>query len=155
MNEYHLPKLAQAVERKSARDKLMRDLTTVREEIQAKAQHVQALKAALEKEAKDVERLESMSLQNLIQSMLGNKAERLEKEQLEEITARIKYETAAQLLEIMRSEEQGLLSRIEPLSEADAALEALLIESSQPSADADKDAADTESRWAALQNLLK
>lgn len=129
----------------------MRELLSLRSEIEERAQQLESLELELQKEAKDVEKLESFSLQNLIQTFLGKKEKQLEKEQLEELSARLKYETAVQLLDILRSEEQGLLNRIEPLSSDDAALEELL----NPLSDKLAETEQLASKWEALQKFLK
>ena len=118
--------LAQVIERKAKRSRLARELAAVRAEIEAQTEQVELLEQAVSKETADVERLESMSLQNLIQTVLGKKGERLEKEQLEALTARINHQTAVHLLEIMRSEEADLQTRLEPQTADDIALEKLL-----------------------------
>ncbi|MFT5194828.1 MAG: hypothetical protein ACI9EW_004134 [Cellvibrionaceae bacterium] len=151
MSKQQPTKLEQAVERKFRRDKIKLGLRDVRIEMKAKAAQVQTLEAELRKEALDVERLKSLTLQNLIQTIMGTKEDQLKKEQFEEIAARIKYETAVQLLDIMRSEEQELLNRLQPLNEMDDALETFLLEKT---GETDEDeAGHIESKKQALQNF--
>ena len=54
---------------------------------------------ALAKEEADVDALEGMSLQAILQTVLGRKEERLEQERREAVAARLKYQDACRALE--------------------------------------------------------
>lgn len=62
------------------------------------------LKALLEKEEVDVQKLEGKSLTNIFYSVLGNLDEKLQKEQQEALAAKLKYDQAVQELEYIKNE---------------------------------------------------
>lgn len=72
------------------------DLLAQREEVRARKQ---ALADALAEEERDVEALEGMSLQAIVQTVLGRKEERLEEERREAVAARVRYQDACRALE--------------------------------------------------------
>lgn len=62
------------------------------------------LKELLEKEKKDVDKLEGMSLVNLFYSILGTKEERLDKERQEYLAAKLKYDQCRDELDALEKE---------------------------------------------------
>ena len=59
----------------------------------------EVLSQVLEKEEADVDALEGMSLQAVLQTVLGRKEERLERERREAVAARLRYQDACRALE--------------------------------------------------------
>lgn len=74
-------------------------LKELRDQSQALDSKVSELKTLLEKEDKDVIKLENKSLAQLFYSFLGNLDERLEKERREVLAAKLKYDQAVSELE--------------------------------------------------------
>jgi len=65
-------------------------------------------KQILEKEKIDVEKLEKLSLQSILQSFLGSKSEKMEKERLELLAAETQYGEIRSRIENVRSETEIL-----------------------------------------------
>ncbi len=85
-------------------------LQELRNEKQSLEQKVRQLKAALDKENYDVEKLEKRSLSKFFYSVLGNFQQRLEKEQSEALAAKLKYDEAAHDLEEINHKISALVS---------------------------------------------
>ena len=87
------------------RERLSREdrLRARREDLSRQAEELRERKAALgevlAKEEADVDALEGMSLQAILQTVLGRKEERLEQERREAVAARLKYQDACRALE--------------------------------------------------------
>jgi chromosome segregation ATPase len=71
------------------------------------------LKAALDKEDVDVEKLEGKSLAHIFHIVLGNLDEHLEKERREALTARLKYDLAIRDLENVNLQIEKLVSEMQ------------------------------------------
>ena len=82
------------------RERLSREdrLRARREDLSRQAEELRERKAALgevlAKEEADVDALEGMSLQAILQTVLGRKEERLEQERREAVAARLRYQDA-------------------------------------------------------------
>ncbi|MDV2683727.1 hypothetical protein RYX56_04970 [Alkalihalophilus lindianensis] len=72
--------------------------------IKDEGQKVDQLKKQLKKEREDVERLEGISLSNLIYTITGRKLEKLDKEQQELAAAQLKYDEAIHTIKDLGSE---------------------------------------------------
>ena len=87
------------------RERLSREdrLRARREDLSRQAEELRERKAALgevlAKEEADVDALEGMSLQAILQTVLGRKEERLEQERREAVAARLRYQDACRALE--------------------------------------------------------
>lgn len=89
------------------------------EEIQKLQFKLEEAAHRLKKEEKDVDRLEKVSLQNFVVTLLGKKLERMEKEKQELVEARISYDEARQSLDECRREIEQLQARLAPLKGVD------------------------------------
>ena len=143
MSDNYPTELIKAVERKLQRDKIIRKLDAVQSEIDVEKVRFEQITANLAQETADVEALQKMSLTSIAQTIIGKKAERLEKEQAEQMAAQIKYQTTFHLLEIMQAEKTGLNEELKYYDGADKKLAELL-------ADKPKAANDTLIRHAEM-----
>ena len=89
--ERELEELREALSREDRLRARQEDLSRQREELRGRRE---ALGAALAREEADVDALEGMSLQALLQTVLGKREERLEAERREALAARLKYQDA-------------------------------------------------------------
>lgn len=87
-------------------DAMLKELIKQKWELQGK---IAGLKAALDKEDIDVDKLEGKSLAHMFHSILGNLDEKLQKEQQEALAARLKYDQALR-------EQEGLDNEISKLT---------------------------------------
>ncbi|MGG6313830.1 hypothetical protein [Paenibacillus macerans] len=75
-------------------EKLDRRLKDLRQELTGLKEERQRWQVKLAAEEEDVRKLSAMSLSNLLATLLGNKAEKLEREQREVLEAKVKYDAA-------------------------------------------------------------
>lgn len=99
----HYDKELQALQQKLSRKKhlqaLLNELHTQRTALEAK---VSNLKAIMEKEQSDVERLEGRGLTALFYGIVGKKEEKLDEQRREAVTARAKYDVAMQEMDLVQ-----------------------------------------------------
>ncbi len=134
-------RLAKAIEDKRLKSKLEGDLRVVETELGATAVRLKALKTQLDQEKVDVERLERTSLTTLFYQVLGSREEQLEKERQELLAAQLRYHQTQHQLEALEYDLDHLGRRLEALTGAEQAYQAVLAEkerfilaSSQPAA---------------------
>ena len=94
-----LQALQQKLSRKKHLQALLNELHTQRVELEAK---VSNLKAIMEKEQSDVERLEGRGLTALFYGIVGKKEEKLDEQRREAVTARAKYDVAMQEMDLVQ-----------------------------------------------------
>lgn len=87
--------------------------TDLREQVRQAREHKQALALALSKEEQDVKALEGLSLQALIQTILGRKEEQLEQERREALAARVHYQEAARMVEDLTARRDRAAQKLE------------------------------------------
>ena len=85
------------------------------------------LKRNLEKEYKDVEKLEKLSFTHIIASIMKNKDEKVEKEQQEYLMARIKYDEFISKVELLKENIQSIKDRLSSLRYCENEYKALII----------------------------
>ncbi len=91
-------------------------LLSLGEEERSLAAREYELKAVFSKESADVERLERTTVTSVLYSLLGKKCEKLEAEQREAASARLKYDATMRQLGDCRDRIAGLRAEIEALS---------------------------------------
>lgn len=121
-------RLAEAADRYARFEKLNRQSARLREEYRAAADRAARLKAALAKEERDVERLESGSLWALLSSLLADRAERLDRERQEAAEALVRFEEARQHAEQLRQDLEAAEAEAASLAGAEATYRDLLAE---------------------------
>lgn len=70
----------------------------------------------LDEEEQDVERLTGMTLSNLVYSMLGKKEDKLEREQLEVIEAKVRYDEAIRTVKDIKDQIHGVQHELSQVS---------------------------------------
>ncbi|MBP2018995.1 putative nucleic acid-binding Zn-ribbon protein [Symbiobacterium terraclitae] len=124
-------RLAEAADRYARLEKLNRQAARLRKEYEAAVGQAERLKAALAKEQRDVERLESGSLWALLTTMFADRTERLDRERQEAAEALVRYEEARQHAEQLRRDLQTAEREAANLAGADTAYRELLAEKEQ------------------------
>jgi hypothetical protein len=110
------------------RARLERMLAGAREERGALEHRLAKLAGALDKEQKDVDRLQGKGLAALFHAMLGSKEERLDIEKQELLAARLAHEETAAELARIAEREAAMLAEIAALEGAEKARAELLAE---------------------------
>jgi hypothetical protein len=110
------------------RAKLERTLAATREERETLELGLATLAGALDKEQKDVDRLEGKGLAALFHAMLGSKEERLDTERQELLAARLAHEQAAAELARIAEREAATIAEMAALEGAEQARAELLAE---------------------------
>lgn len=82
----------------------------------------------LNKERKDVEKLENLSLSNFIQTIIGKKDEKLEKEKSEFLSAKLKYDTADAEVKRLDKEIERVNARISEIGDLNNEYQSLIKE---------------------------
>jgi DNA repair exonuclease SbcCD ATPase subunit len=84
--------------------------------------------AQLQKEEKDVEKLEGLSLSGLFYTFLGKKLEQLDKEKQEALAVKLKYDEATETLEDLNKEIEEIEAQWKTVQNADSVYEEILKE---------------------------
>ena len=91
---------------------LEKKMSTLQKELQSARDEVSKLLRQYEQERGDVERLKKESLSSFLLKLVGKYEDKLEREQQEEITAKLAYDRAAMRLEELTQEQDSLKQRI-------------------------------------------
>ena len=78
------------------------------EELRKKEMEIRVLRSLLDKEKKDVDKLEGWTTASIFASIMGNKYYKLDKEKEEYLLAKLKYEDASESIEKLKKEIEGL-----------------------------------------------
>ncbi len=105
---------------------LNKRLDEIKAEIAQQELRVQDLYEQRNKEAGDVENLESLSLVGLFYTVLGSKEQQLEKERQEALRAQLTYDEARRSLELLRSDLINVQNRLKAIGEVETTFEAKL-----------------------------
>jgi hypothetical protein len=118
--------LTSARERLRRRDQLRTRLMRVEEDLWAERKRLEPLKAAMNREASDVRRLEGLGLTALFYTVLGSKEQQLEKERQEALAAKLKHDEAAFAVAALADEEQRCRTELDGLADAETRYQELL-----------------------------
>jgi len=121
-------RLQKARAEKDLAEQLKRKLKSARESLEQAKVRARELEKTLKKEKRDVEKLEGLSLTGLFASLLGTKAERMDKERQEYLAAELKYETALDTVKALEKEINSLEEQLLPVAKAGDKYEAILRE---------------------------
>jgi hypothetical protein len=131
--------LSELRENLGTREKLRKDLGRVKLSLEEQRTRLDAFAAALSKEMRDVERLESLSLTGLFYTVLGSKDEQLDKERQEQLAAKLKHDQCGHAVAALHRDLSGLTQRLAEFKDLDARYESalrdkekLLLESDRP-----------------------
>jgi chromosome segregation ATPase len=94
--------------------------------LQEEEKKVEQLKRQLSKEEEDVARLEGFSLASIFYTVIGQKLEKIDKEQQEVIAAKLKYEEAVQTIEDIKKEIQQYKEKLKDVANAKAQYDELV-----------------------------
>lgn len=103
-------------------------LAVVQQKIATEHDRISMEEAVVEAEYRDVESLESLSVQALFSKVLGDKAERLEKERQEYLEAVLALKQSYKALELLQFEEQILQEKTIAIPQKQALIKSLLKE---------------------------
>lgn len=103
-------------------------LAVVQQKIATEQDRIRMEEAVVEAEYRDVERLESLSVQALFGKVLGDKADRLEKERQEYLEAVLALKQSYKALELLQFEEQVLQEKTIAIPQKQALIKSLLKE---------------------------
>lgn len=121
-------RLQRAREEKELAEQLERKLKSAKESLKQAQAKVIELEKILKQEKRDVEKLEGLSLTGLFATILGTKAERMDKERQEYLAAELKYETALNTMTAIEKEISSLEKQLLPLTNAKEKYQAVLRE---------------------------
>ncbi len=113
-------------ERLAQRDKNSARLQRARTELDSRLAECDTLKVLLEKERKDVAKLEGLSLTALFHTILSSKTEQLEIERQEALRAKLKFDQCRGAVERKKAEIQDLVAGLKESEQVQAQLEQAL-----------------------------
>jgi DNA repair exonuclease SbcCD ATPase subunit len=135
---------------------LARRLERSRRELDAERKRLSELQAVMNREEKDVARLEGLSLANLFYTILGDKPAKVDKERQELLAAKLRRDEAAASVRTLQGDIEDLASRLaeagrpeDDLWKLMEAKERLLREGGGPQAEALLDLDERKGRFAA------
>lgn len=108
--------LGELKEKIKEKERLRLRLKELKEQFEYKEKKVQELRNILNKEYKDVKRLENLSVGGLIYTLLGRKEEKLEKEKEEYVLAKVKYDEATADLRALEADIKSAEYRLKDLT---------------------------------------
>lgn len=99
---------------------------SLRAQLKTEERTLEGLRVTLEKEHKDVEKLEKLSFSNLIATVMKNKYEKLEKEQHEYLMAKIKYDHQSSKVALLKESVFSIQDRLKKLKDCESQYRELL-----------------------------
>ena len=118
--------LVEARERMRRAEQLRARLRHVQEDLWAERKKLEPLRAAMNREASDVRRLEGLGLTALFHTMLGSKEQQLQKERQEALAAKLKHDEAAFAVAALADEEERCQTELRGLEDVQTRYQALL-----------------------------
>ena len=115
-----------AKEKVRKKERLEGLLQRAKDSLNQEEERLRTLKKVLQKEEKDVKKLEGMSFRSLIYTILGNKQERLNKEQSEFVAAKLKYDECRNSVQVLKEEIEGYSAQLSELGDVHHHLDELL-----------------------------
>lgn len=121
-------KLYSLKERLRLRNKAKSALDEVINQLKAEEIKMRGLCDLLEKENRDVEKLEGLSLTGIFYTVLGNKDEQYEKEKKEYLAAKLKYDNSLKTVNILKKEKSDLEKQLMQFENIDKEYDSLILE---------------------------
>ncbi|MDI3482013.1 MAG: hypothetical protein PWQ97_1668, partial [Tepidanaerobacteraceae bacterium] len=115
MNSELEKRIREAREKRDTAIRIKKKLDSVKKDLSQSTQRKMELAVILEKERRDVENLKHLSLANVFATIMGNKDEKLDKEQQEYLAARVEYETSQRVEQELLKQLKSLSSQMESL----------------------------------------
>ena len=106
--------------------KVARHLEAVNQQLTEAQTNLDQLSRQLEKEFKDIEKLENLSLKGLFHKVLGSKEEQIEKERQEYLQVSLKYDEAKKSADLLAYERDLLEEKVQSLPKLKAKLNSLI-----------------------------
>ncbi len=106
--------------------KVARHLEAVNQQLTEAQTNLDQLSRQLEKEFKDIEKLENLSLKGLFHKVLGSKEEQIEKERQEYLQVSLKYDEAKKSTDLLAYERDLLEEKVQSLPKLKAKLNSLI-----------------------------
>jgi DNA repair exonuclease SbcCD ATPase subunit len=146
-------------EKMNINSRLQKKLSSARQSLFDQRSKLSQLEAILERETKDVRRLEGLSITALFYTILGSKDQQLEKERQEYLAAKLKYDECGQAVSAIESEMSSIELRIRSLGNLEERYAALIAEKEKLVATTDnpvlKKYIDLSERLADLQSNIE
>jgi len=128
MNNDLEKRIQEAREKRDMAMRIREKLEAVKNDLSQSTQKKTELAVILERERRDVENLKHLSLANVFATIMGNKDEKLDKEQQEYLAARVEYETSQRVEQELLKQIELLRSQLESLEHAEQEYQMLLKE---------------------------
>ncbi len=106
--------------------KVDRHLQQVNDQLAEAESNLDQLSNQLQKEFKDIEKLEKLSVKGLFHQVLGSKEEQIEKERQEYLQVSLKYDEAKKSTDLLLYEKDLLQKKVEDLPQLEAKLNGLI-----------------------------
>ncbi len=154
-------RLADVIARAENKKSLERKLHLAHKELESERARLAGLAVEMERERKDVARLEGISLAGLFHAVLGDRSARIDKDREEYLIAKLHHDQAEQAVTQLESDVRSLSGRVTACGNPDAELsglvrekEELLVAEGSPIASALLDIEEEKGRAQALKQEL-
>lgn len=118
--------LKATLEEYQSAEKIKRHLNKLDKRLDTETKELASLALALDKENKDYEELEKLSIRSIFHKVLGSKEEQMEKEKQEYLQASLKYDEAKKAIELLEYERKILLDKLDTVDGNGPKLQILL-----------------------------
>ncbi len=118
--------LADIAAKAEVKRSVTRKLESARAALQSERERLAALRREMEREHRDVTRLEGLSLANLFRQVLGDRASAIDKEREEYLRAKLHHDQAQQAVDALQEDVRALSARLAACGNPEADLRALL-----------------------------
>ncbi len=118
-------------EKQRDQSKLLSKQGSIKESLLKERVRFKELKAILDKEGTDVQKLEGLSLTGLFHSILGNKHEQMKKEKQEYLAVKLKYDECMHTVDTLENEKKAVNTELSKYMDLDREYENLLITKEQ------------------------
>ncbi|MGL4108948.1 hypothetical protein [Clostridium sp. LP20] len=145
-------KIKECKEEMILRNTLEKKLGTIQDSVDIKKRLLEVLKKNLDKEFKDVERLEKMSMANILSTILRNKEEKLYKEEQEYLEAKLKYQECLEVVNGYENDIDSIKLRIKNIDNYEEQYEELIKKKYELIKSFDK---EKKEKLQVLENLLE
>ncbi|MGG7176899.1 hypothetical protein ACQPU1_04850 [Clostridium paraputrificum] len=145
-------KIKECKEEMILRNTLEKKLGIIQDSLDIKKRLLEVLKKNLDKEFKDVERLEKMSMANILSTILRNKEEKLYKEEQEYLEAKLRYQECLEVVNGYENDIDSIKLRIKNIDNYEEQYEKLIKEKYELIKSLDK---EKKEKLQVLENLLE
>ena len=134
-------RLSRIIEQLRRKEKLERDLRSVKQELQERSEQFTSISQRLEEEKVDVEKLKRTSLTALFYTVLGSREQQLEKERQEFLTVQLQYQQTNKQVTYLEQDLDSIRRELGRLTGIEAEYQALLAEKEMLIRQSDQEAA--------------